>query len=757
MADVAELGFSVDSSQLERGIAALNKFNNASKALGSGMTQAAKVFAGAVAGMNQGILAFISSSKRATTEQIASAKQASDFANKIYEAAKAQENLAKSVNKATNAIKLESNAMKNGSSLVKTLGDKNKTLEKINSFQSMTSTDKQVNRFNVANIAAQFQDIGVTAAMGMNPLTVALQQGTQLSAIINTMEKPLKGLAEAFKSIINPVSLFSIGLTALAVVGIQTIDWVKTGVTVLDALSSGFEYAGKYANELGLVIAGLSVYLLAANANAILLTAQLVLLKAGVIALTAVSAGLTVLGTVVSVITNPWVLLTATIIGAGEAILTFKDEIKNGLNSAIQYIVDFVNKTIGYFIGLKNVIKKIPEIVKTAWSDGLTKANDKITEIMNKAMNQKYISDEAVQNVQNTANGVVDAAAKGVETVNNVVKSGVTSLGNVVKSGTDKAGEFFNNLKNKFINNNEEMKKNNKDTWADIVKDVNRSIESINLEKRLYTADPYTQTYEQTLNDLMNKALDQGVNLQSIGDSGMTKQEELEELAKGYTDAKQSLDLLSESTMTYKQKVDFAKSATKGFFSDMKSGLQEGKSAWESFGNAVFNVLNKITDKMMDLGIDMLFAAGQAYFGGNISSGSTWNPATSAPPSKPIANAKGGVYSNGIVNSPTLFTFAKGGKFGVMGEAGPEAVMPLKRGPDGSLGVRADGGGFGSNVVVNVINNSDSQARTEQRQTEQGTEIDVIIDKMVADKMSQPGTSSNSALRAFNNQQLVMR
>ncbi|HCD1090965.1 TPA: phage tail tape measure protein [Proteus mirabilis] len=65
------------------------------------------------------------------------------------------------------------------------------------------------------------------------------------------------------------------------------------------------------------------------------------------------------------------------------------------------------------------------------------------------------------------------------------------------------------------------------------------------------------------------------------------------------------------------------------------------------------------------------------------------------------ANAKGDVYSspslsqysNQVVSSPTLFTFAKGGapNLGLMGEAGSEAIMPLKRGPDGSLGVRATG------------------------------------------------------------------
>ena len=55
--------------------------------------------------------------------------------------------------------------------------------------------------------------------------------------------------------------------------------------------------------------------------------------------------------------------------------------------------------------------------------------------------------------------------------------------------------------------------------------------------------------------------------------------------------------------------------------------------------------------------------------------------------------ANGGTFTNSIVSSPTLFKFADGGttRTGLMGEAGPEAIMPLKRGPDGSLGVQANG------------------------------------------------------------------
>lgn len=62
-------------------------------------------------------------------------------------------------------------------------------------------------------------------------------------------------------------------------------------------------------------------------------------------------------------------------------------------------------------------------------------------------------------------------------------------------------------------------------------------------------------------------------------------------------------------------------------------------------------------------------------------------------------NAAGGVYrssdlshySGSIVNRPTFFAFARGA--GVMGEAGPEAILPLRRGADGKLGVVAAGAG----------------------------------------------------------------
>lgn len=60
--------------------------------------------------------------------------------------------------------------------------------------------------------------------------------------------------------------------------------------------------------------------------------------------------------------------------------------------------------------------------------------------------------------------------------------------------------------------------------------------------------------------------------------------------------------------------------------------------------------------------------------------------------------ASGGTFTNSVVSAPTLFKFAKG--TGLMGEAGPEAIMPLKRGPNGSLGVVNHGAKQEQNVVV---------------------------------------------------------
>lgn len=67
----------------------------------------------------------------------------------------------------------------------------------------------------------------------------------------------------------------------------------------------------------------------------------------------------------------------------------------------------------------------------------------------------------------------------------------------------------------------------------------------------------------------------------------------------------------------------------------------------------------------------------------------------------------------GVVSSPTSFPM-RGGT-GLMGEAGPEAIMPLSRGADGSLGVRTNGGG---GVTVNMTVSSPDVAGFKRSQTQ---------------------------------------
>ena len=106
------------------------------------------------------------------------------------------------------------------------------------------------------------------------------------------------------------------------------------------------------------------------------------------------------------------------------------------------------------------------------------------------------------------------------------------------------------------------------------------------------------------------------------------------------------------------------------------------------------------------------------------------------------AFAKGGMFTNQIVDSPTLFKFAKG--TGLMGEAGPEAIMPLTRDNSGNLGVRTQGGG--SNVEVVVNNYSTAKAETRETTDSRGNRrVEVVVGEMVAGEVSRTGSQTQQA------------
>lgn len=119
-----------------------------------------------------------------------------------------------------------------------------------------------------------------------------------------------------------------------------------------------------------------------------------------------------------------------------------------------------------------------------------------------------------------------------------------------------------------------------------------------------------------------------------------------------------------------------------------------------SFRSLTVSILADLAKMEARIAASKLLGSVLAMFGfGTSAGGSTPSGAYSSAALSVIPNADGGVYrsaglsqySGSIVNRPTFFAFARGAA--VMGEAGPEAILPLRRGTNGKLGVAAAGAG----------------------------------------------------------------
>lgn len=177
------------------------------------------------------------------------------------------------------------------------------------------------------------------------------------------------------------------------------------------------------------------------------------------------------------------------------------------------------------------------------------------------------------------------------------------------------------------------------------------------------------------------------------------------------------------------QSADLVNNSMSGLVGNISEALAGNKVDWEDWSKSVLASMQKIILNAMivnslqsSMGSSGLFGGlfgGSGAVGGG---GSTPSGAYNSAASNLQLNAKGGTYasaslsahSNSIVRSPTYFAFAKGA--GLMGEAGPEAIMPLTRSADGSLGVRVTGAKTtpaGSGAVhitqhINVSGNGDT-------------------------------------------------
>lgn len=148
-----------------------------------------------------------------------------------------------------------------------------------------------------------------------------------------------------------------------------------------------------------------------------------------------------------------------------------------------------------------------------------------------------------------------------------------------------------------------------------------------------------------------------------------------------------------------KQIEEVTQNAFQGMEDALVSFVTKGKADFRSLAQSILSDIARLTlrqtvmkplAQFLSSAISSMFGGGGGggvdIFHGNALGGVYNSPSLSA-------------YSGQIVDSPTLFKFAKGGT-GLMGEAGPEAILPLKRGPGGYLGVRADAGKSGDVYVT---------------------------------------------------------
>lgn len=777
--DIAKLGIAVDTSDLKKSTAEFGKVKNAAAGLSTTLSKLEKVSLQSAVSMSV-------SNVKAAKAKLADLKATKDASKADMDAAKmalrvaqAQEEKARKTKAAAIAT-----ADANKVTLAAVAAQKKQVLStnQLVVAAGGAARDQGPNRFNTANIAAQFQDIGVTAAMGMNPLTVALQQGTQLSAILNSMKNPLEGLKAAFTSVINPVSLLSIGLVALTVAGIQMVNWSKVAEGALSFLADTVEYLAPAIIGLGVAMAVLKWQAVVTGAT--LFGAAIVSLGTAVVGATA-----TLIAMSAAMLATPWgrIAALAGVLATGVAYVSgafgrladairgtakVSEDMSKASDKLIKKLVDeqkmldmSATAAKRYRIEQELLAEETGEITEAmrkqaqflsvwiaAWEErGERLKSEKAAGEFNKDLLErtKLMELETKALIENT-----DKARMNLE----VYKLRQEAMGNTDIISTDidtgaitKAAARMLELQKQQEAFRESQKK---DPWKEMNEGAMKNIATLQAEQDALGLTAEAAAVLKYETELLNEAKQKDITLTP---------QQIEQLRQHAA----AMGSISTATAKFRENVNFASGTTKSFVKDMTSGLREGKSAWESFGNSVLNVLNKVIDKLIDLAIEAafsgikfgssiggLFGGGVQNVGGNGIPSGGFAAATGAP----AAFAKGGAFTNSVVNKPTTFAFANGGAFGTMGEAGPEAIMPLKRGPDGSLGVQVNGSqGGGTTVILNVNNNSKASASTQQRQTSQGTEIDVIIDDIVSEKLGQQGTATNRSINAYNSRQLIKR
>jgi tape measure domain-containing protein len=264
---------------------------------------------------------------------------------------------------------------------------------------------------------------------------------------------------------------------------------------------------------------------------------------------------------------------------------------------------------------------------------------------------------------------------------------------------------------------------------AERTKSFNEIITGLDLELALKTATTEQAREQLRLEAEIAKLKNQGFTPEQIGTitakktelaAPKTDQQNITEKIATLKDEIADLTSISNIAITSAEGIGnaFAQS-----FQGLIDGSMTAKEALGSFFKSVADMFLEMAAQIIAKQITMIILQTILKALGAVGGGGGGNPEVKAigQGSSIHAAANGATFANGIakfasggiVSSPTLFKFADGGttRTGLMGEAGPEAIMPLKRGADGSLGVQANGlreamdrppGGASGSPVLNM-------------------------------------------------------
>lgn len=171
-----------------------------------------------------------------------------------------------------------------------------------------------------------------------------------------------------------------------------------------------------------------------------------------------------------------------------------------------------------------------------------------------------------------------------------------------------------------------------------------------------------------------------------------------------------SLSGLEGVAVTFRRELDSVQGSMKGAGREASSMSRSVSSSLrQAFEGVIFDG-EKLSDALSDVGRSLTSSVlSQALAPVQSSVGSAVNSGIQSVLGGLLGFSKGAAFrggqvsafaQGGVVNGPTNFPM-RGGT-GLMGEAGPEAIMPLARGADGKLGVRTGGGGGSVHVTMNI-------------------------------------------------------